>query len=203
MVVAKVHRDVAYVAIVVHVYWKVCYQCFICAFGRMSQVCLSGCCIYFIHMLHVFHLGVAYVCKDFQVLSGVFFSSVSKACCKCVFQMFYSFQTYVASVLSKCCICCSGYTYVASICFICFRHMLLQILNIASVLWGTSGPPGVGTPQAAGERWGRSRASRRGGATGHVQATIGRAAGRICMLRCVSSGGYQRERVGDSHLTWR
>jgi hypothetical protein len=98
MDVAKVDRDVTYVAIV-------CYQYFICVFGRMSQVCLSRYCICFTHMLHVFYLGVAYVCKGFQV----FYSSVSKACCKCVFQMFLLFQTNVASVLSE---CCSVYTHM-------------------------------------------------------------------------------------------
>jgi hypothetical protein len=72
----------------------------------MSQVCLSGCCIYFIHMLHVFHLGVAYVCKDFQVLSGVFFQV---------------FQNHVASVCFKC--------------FTRFRHMLqVFYLNVAYVV---------------------------------------------------------------------
>ena len=54
---------------------KVGYQCFICVFGRMLQVCLSGCCICFTHMLQLFYLDVAYVCN--------IFSSVSEACFKC------------------------------------------------------------------------------------------------------------------------
>jgi len=36
---------------------------------------------------------------------------------KCIFQMFYLFQTNVASVLSEYCI----YMHVASICFKCFQ----------------------------------------------------------------------------------
>jgi hypothetical protein len=49
------------------------FQSFICVFRRMSQVCLSGCCICFTHILQVFYLNVAYVCNGFQTFSGVFF----------------------------------------------------------------------------------------------------------------------------------
>jgi hypothetical protein len=45
-------------------------------------------------MLRVFYLGVAYVCNDFQMFSGVV-SSVSEACFKC----FICFQTYAATIL--------------------------------------------------------------------------------------------------------
>jgi hypothetical protein len=72
---------------------KVCYQCFICVFGHMLQMCLSGCCIYFTHMLHVFYPDVAYVCKGFQVFSGVFFQvfqkHVASVCFRC-FQLFFT-----------------------------------------------------------------------------------------------------------------
>jgi hypothetical protein len=43
---------------------------------------------------------------------------------KCIFQMFYLFQTYVASILSRCCKIksrCCIYMHVASICFKCFQ----------------------------------------------------------------------------------
>jgi hypothetical protein len=41
--IAKVDRDVAYVAMGVHVYCKGLFlDVFICVFGRMLQVCLSG-----------------------------------------------------------------------------------------------------------------------------------------------------------------
>jgi hypothetical protein len=43
MDVAKVDRDVAYVAMVVHVCCKHLSQCFIDFFRRMLQVCLSRC----------------------------------------------------------------------------------------------------------------------------------------------------------------
>ena len=67
--VAKVDRDVAYVAMVVHVcFASICSQCFIC----FSDVCSK--CVYLtvayvlqIYMLQVFYLDVAYVCKGFQV----------------------------------------------------------------------------------------------------------------------------------------
>ena len=83
--VAKVDRDVAYVAMVVHVCCKGLLLMFLSVFSDICyQVCLSRCCICFTHILHVLYLDVAYVCKDFQMFSGVF-SSVSEACCKCVF----------------------------------------------------------------------------------------------------------------------
>jgi hypothetical protein len=47
-------------------------QCFICFFRRMLQVCLSGCCICFTHMLQVFYLDVVYVYNSFKCISGVF-----------------------------------------------------------------------------------------------------------------------------------
>ena len=45
--VTKVDWDVAHVAIVVHVCCKILFQCFICFFRRILQVCLFGHCIYF------------------------------------------------------------------------------------------------------------------------------------------------------------
>jgi hypothetical protein len=63
----------------------------------MLQVCLSGSCICVTHMLQVFYVDVAYVCNNFQVLSGIF-ASVSDACFKC----FICLQMYDASVASGC-----------------------------------------------------------------------------------------------------
>ena len=60
----------------------------------------------------MFHLDVAYVLNldvakvDWDVAHVAMAIHV---CCKCMFQMFHLFQTYVASVLSGCCICCSRY----------------------------------------------------------------------------------------------
>ena len=66
---------------------SVLYQCCICCNGctRMLQrsvtnvssvfsdecckCVLFGCCICFTHILHVFYLDVAYICKGFQVFS--------------------------------------------------------------------------------------------------------------------------------------
>jgi hypothetical protein len=62
MGVAKVDRDVAMV------YTYVCerlFPLFLLFFRHMLQVCLSGCCICFTHMLQVFYMDVAYVCNGF------------------------------------------------------------------------------------------------------------------------------------------
>jgi hypothetical protein len=60
-------------------------------FSRLIlQVCLSGCCKYFTHMLQVFYLDAVYVCNVFQV----FF--------RCFIQMFHLSFSYVASVAFGC-----------------------------------------------------------------------------------------------------
>jgi hypothetical protein len=61
--VAKVDRDAAYVAMVVHICCKQLFQMFHLFFRRMLQMCLFGCCICFTHMLEVFYLAVAYAFK--------------------------------------------------------------------------------------------------------------------------------------------
>jgi hypothetical protein len=52
---------------------------------RMLQLCLSGCCICFTHMLHVFYSDIAYGCNGF--------SSMFRVC-------FQVFQKHVSSVTS-------------------------------------------------------------------------------------------------------
>ena len=69
---AKVDRDVA---MVVHVCCKRLFPMFHLFFRRMLQVCLSGCCICFTHMLQVFCLDVANACNGFRVFFSCF--------CKC------------------------------------------------------------------------------------------------------------------------
>jgi hypothetical protein len=76
---AKVDRDVAYVAMVVHLCCKHLLLMFHLFFICMLQECLSGYCICFIHMLQVFYLDVAYVCNGFKCFFTVF-ASVSYAC---------------------------------------------------------------------------------------------------------------------------
>ena len=64
--VAKIDRDVAHVAIVVHI----CCKCLFLMFHLFFYTyvaSLSGCCIYFTHILQVFYLDVAYVCNGFQL----------------------------------------------------------------------------------------------------------------------------------------
>ena len=65
MNVAKVDWDVAMLQWLYTYVANVCSQCFIYFFRRMLQVCLSGCCIFYTHMLQVFYLDVTYVCNGF------------------------------------------------------------------------------------------------------------------------------------------
>ena len=65
MGVVKVDRDVAYVAMVVHVCCKGLLPMFHLCFQTLLQVCLSRCCICFTYMLQVFYQDVAYVCNGF------------------------------------------------------------------------------------------------------------------------------------------
>jgi hypothetical protein len=86
----KVDRDIAYVAMAIHI----CSKCFICFFRRMLQMCLFGCCICFTHMLQLFYLDVAHAFTiAFQVFSDVFtsFLDASSKCSICL-------QMYVANV---------------------------------------------------------------------------------------------------------
>ena len=75
---------------------KVCSKCFICFFRCILQVCLTGCCICFTHMLQVFYLDVAYVCNE-SVLSRCYvclqwFSNVFRCFCKCFRRMLQVFH---------------------------------------------------------------------------------------------------------------
>jgi hypothetical protein len=97
MDVAKVDRDVAYVAMFQRPVARVCSKYVIC-FRRMLQS-------FFIWMLHMFHIYVARVyskCFSYftlmlqQVFSycklQIFYLDVpyvSYICCKCIFQIFY------------------------------------------------------------------------------------------------------------------
>jgi hypothetical protein len=96
MDVVKVDRDAA-----------LCCNTFICFFRHKLQVCLSGCCICFTHMLQVTHLNIAYACNGFQV----FFSSVLQV-----------FWTYVAIV-----------SYVSHVCCKCFSWILQKHMSVAHV----------------------------------------------------------------------
>jgi hypothetical protein len=78
-------------------------QLYISNISAVSNVC----CNYFIWMLHMLHLYVSNV------------SAVSNVCCKCFILILQCPYTYVANV------CCKY--------FICFGHLLQQMLYIASV----------------------------------------------------------------------
>jgi hypothetical protein len=83
--VAKVYQNVAYVAMVVHVCCKLLFPKLLYLF---FQTCVASVFIWvlhiiFTHMLHVFHLDIAYILQwPFQAFLGVFIS-VSNVCCKC------------------------------------------------------------------------------------------------------------------------
>jgi hypothetical protein len=68
--VAKVDRDVAYVAMAIHACCKRLFQIFHLPSASQTYVTsiLCGCCICSTHMLLVFYLDVAYDCNSFQVL---------------------------------------------------------------------------------------------------------------------------------------
>ena len=70
--VAKVDRDIAYVAMVVHVCCKLLFPMFHLFFQSTLQVCLLVCCICFTHMLQVFYLDVAYVLQWFLSVFHMF-----------------------------------------------------------------------------------------------------------------------------------
>jgi hypothetical protein len=101
MYVAKVDRNVSYVAMVVHICCKHLFQMF---FKHMLQVCLSGCYICFTHTLQMFYLDIAtYFSMAFQMFSGIFVN-VSDAyfkCLKCIFKCFICLHTYVSSECFK------------------------------------------------------------------------------------------------------
>ena len=112
MAVAKVDRDSSYVAMVVHVCCKRLFPIFHQFFRHMLQVCLSGCCICFTHMLQVFYLDVAYVLLWVQV----FFASVSSV-------FFYMLQVLHLDVLKVDLVLHMLlwlYTHVSDACFKCF-----------------------------------------------------------------------------------
>jgi hypothetical protein len=73
----------------VHVCCKRLFLMFHLFFRCMLQVCLSGCCICFTHMLQLFYLDVAYV---LQLFSSVF--HVSYVCFKC----FICLLLYIRSI---------------------------------------------------------------------------------------------------------
>jgi hypothetical protein len=111
MDVAKVDRDVAFVAMATHVCCNNLFQMFHLFFRRKLQVCFSRYCICFTHMFVSVFSGC---CICLQWLSCVF-----QVFCKCfrhMLQVFHLFRTYVASVnfiwmLQKwieCCICCNA-----------------------------------------------------------------------------------------------
>jgi hypothetical protein len=115
-------------------------------------------------MLQLLYMDVAKV--DLDVTHVTYFTNISEVCCKRLLKMFHLFRRYVAvSVLSRCYIyivCCRYFismlhmfhTHIASILSrycICFTHMsqqhvssilfmsdvyCIQLLHIASVLWG-------------------------------------------------------------------
>jgi hypothetical protein len=63
--VAKVDRDVAYVAMICTCMLQASIPNISSVFGRVLQVCLSGYWICFTHLLQMFYLDVAYILQLF------------------------------------------------------------------------------------------------------------------------------------------
>jgi hypothetical protein len=103
--------------------------------------------------------GVVYVAMDLHV------------CCKCMFQMFQLFQTYVASLLPRILHKLQWlYTYIASVyfkCFICFRlccskYFMLQVFHKQAREVGAGGHHvHAGSEGAVGSPHGVAQAGRR------------------------------------------
>ena len=93
--VAKVDRDDAFVAMVLHICCKLLSSMFHSFFRRILQVCLSGCCI-------CFHIYVASVlsecCVCFAMVSSVFQVFLQ------VFQMHISNVSLSLNIYCNCCI---------------------------------------------------------------------------------------------------
>jgi hypothetical protein len=90
MSVAKVDRDLANVARVVHVCCKYMFLMFHLFFRCTLQVCLSRYCICFTYTLQVFYLDIAYVYNVFKCFIRMFqvFHLSSDVCYKCCIWMF-------------------------------------------------------------------------------------------------------------------
>jgi hypothetical protein len=93
--VAKVDRDVAYVAMAIHVCYKRLFQMFHLFVANV-----------FIWMLHMFHTYVPSVlsgcCTCFYNGFSSVFMCVLQVCSDACFTFFIYLQTYVANVLSVC-----------------------------------------------------------------------------------------------------
>jgi len=133
MDVAKVDRDVAYVAIAIHKCCKRLFQIFHLFFRRMLQVFLFWCCICFTDMLQVF-LSVYFICFAMasQVCSGAF-AIVSDTRFKC----FICLQIDVVNISSG---CFKSRTSIVRIAMWLNCHSrLLQLLERRGCVWEAEG----------------------------------------------------------------
>jgi hypothetical protein len=80
MDVAKVDRDVAYVAMVVHL----CCKCLSLIFHLFFQIYVASVFVWKLHMLQIFYLDIAYVLQRFSSVLCVFYQ-----CFRCIFQIFH------------------------------------------------------------------------------------------------------------------
>ena len=84
---------------------SVCSKCFICFQMYVAASVLSGCYIYFTHMLQVFYLDVAYVSHTF---------------CKCSISTLHMFHTYIIKVCFRCFVCVRRMLHPNVSCCKCF-----------------------------------------------------------------------------------
>jgi hypothetical protein len=98
IVFVKVDRDVAYVAMVIHVCCKGLLTMFHLCFGTYIASVFLCICFSFTHMIHVFYLDVVYVCKGFQVFFRCFFFK----CFKSMLQVCISNVSVISNICCRC-----------------------------------------------------------------------------------------------------
>jgi hypothetical protein len=191
MDVAKVDRDVAYVAMVVHLCCKRLFPMYRLFFRRMLQMRLSECWICFTHMLQMFYLDVAYVLQWFSW--NIFSLKLISPAYQAWYSVFLSQQNSIGqsseSIFIHMCVisrCSKSRLSVTSLssprCLLLFSML---------VMFGRHGPV-----------WGRRRGWARVGSSDVEPERARRVAWSRCEARGAASGYSRTELLGaiQSHL---
>jgi hypothetical protein len=134
MDVVKVDRDVAYVAMVVHLCCKHLWPMFHLFFRCMLQEYLSRYFICFIHMLQVFYLDVVYACHGFKCFFLLFLQVFHMH----VLSISYVFICMLQSVVFECFKNRSGVASPSSLSVASPRCLLLTFCCLVS--FSATGP---------------------------------------------------------------
>jgi hypothetical protein len=138
MDVAKLDRDVVYVASVSEACCNRSLKMFSSVFRRMLLAFLSGCCTCFTHMLQEYVRNVSAISVLYCKLQMFYLdvAYVSHICCTYMSQMFHLLQTYVAFK------CFMLYVYVSNIssasdlcCIQVFRVSEVRLESHRSTAW--------------------------------------------------------------------